>query len=612
MGSKFEFDETRKAIGINQLSEAERKAMLEKFKAAGGKVLQEREIRPSLNREENKAKTISKDRGSSLKLPSERERERRRELLEKKEREKEREENQLKPYKGPLSRFFIRMRCMLAGLTSFSGDAVKPRFMNFLSLDLRQALVEFNLTGNDLFFQNPQIGRKIIQALDKKNPLLMEVLEAAHRLYHAPTYSALTEFYQSHPGAATPLNSIANPLRSLFRSLYLVYPFQETLKKAFQYAFEVYLAETKNDQKEKWEAKRKKVIQDVKVVFEQAYPKLFQLICRLDETDYPPFSPLLEKALGITAADKLGKRRRGDNSHLGVGTSETEVTHAQENLLSDELQLSGDADTLENPSQEQNKTEKKEAPKPKNPILETKEYQYGFSLMKMLHPMLLRQKHDPKGKFKNLPNNDKVFLAYLYFLEFDQEYSFVLTTNKIKLNVDYSGGVKTDYKKILTDIYNESRTIIRTFEKYYEAVENLEKLKKNKLSSNYIEQSKLETKQQGHVDIEGRNTRGLIRTYMENVYKNLGKLIADMKGSKLIVANSDEIITFDKEFEGTKRLNGKSVQNCILEAYCYALALKERLEGGDLYGGIIHLDEKEMVELFGEAYATSAKEQNVL
>ena len=605
MGSKFEFDETRKAIGAHELSEQERKAMLEKFRSAGGKVLNEKEVRPPTAPQYSGSKTGlsagggGRDRGAPAKLPSEMERERRRAMADKAEREREAQEKLLRQFKGPGARFFIKLRCLMAGVAGFGSAAIKPKFINYLSLDVRQALVEFNLTGNDLFFQNPAIGRKIIHNLDAKNPLLMEVLEAAHHLYHAPSFNSILEFSQAHPGAATPLEPIAKPLKDLFRALYLIYPFQETLKKAFSIAFDTYLAEQANADRSQLEAKRRKVIEDVKVVFQGAFPKLFLLICRLDETDYPPFSPMLEKALGIKPEDKLGKRRKGETSALMVASS-SEAQAAQENPENSE----------QTKAAEETQETKKEKKEERNPILSTKEYQYGYSLMKLMNPANLREKYDPRGRFAKLPDNDKVLLAYLYFMEFDHEYSFVLTTNKIKLNVDYTGGTKTDYKKMLADLYNDSRGVIRAFEKYNEAVENLNKLKVNKLSSNYIEQSKLEAKSEGHVDIEARNTRGLIRTYMENIYKNLGRLIADMKGAKTIVANANEIIRFDSEFEGNKRLNGKPVQHCILEAYCFALALKERLESGDLYGGIIHLDDNEMVELFGPAYAPKAASEN--
>ena len=39
-----------------------------------------------------------------------------------------------------------------------------------------------------------------------------------------------------------------------------------------------------------------------------------------------------------------------------------------------------------------------------------------------------------------------------------------------------------------------------------------------------------------------------------------------------------------------------------MEAYCYSLALKERLESGELYGGSILLNDEEMVSSFGSTF----------
>ena len=49
--AEFEFDDTRKAIGAEDLDDSERKAMLNKFKDAGGEVLSERELRRQQNTE---------------------------------------------------------------------------------------------------------------------------------------------------------------------------------------------------------------------------------------------------------------------------------------------------------------------------------------------------------------------------------------------------------------------------------------------------------------------------------------------------------------------------------------------------------------------------------
>ena len=264
--------------------------------------------------------------------------------------------------------------------------------------------------------------------------------------------------------------------------------------------------------------------------------------------DYPPMSPLLEKALSVTQNDKLGQRRKGDESTLESNAPDAPAENAEEA-----------------------KPEEKKEEEKKGGIYDTKEYQYGMSLMKSQLPPTLVEHHDKsKRMLEKVPLNDRILLSYLYFLEFDQEYSFVLTTNKIHINVDYSGGVKSDYKKQMADLYNESRAIIKAYEKYEEMIQEYVHQKERK-STNYIEKSKLDDKAKGRADMEGRNTRGLIRTFMDNVAKSMGFLIGDMKGAKQIVGNMDEAVKLFDGNEKDKRLNGKPVKQCIMDAYCYAV-----------------------------------------
>jgi hypothetical protein len=73
-------------------------------------------------------------------------------------------------------------------------------------------------------------------------------------------------------------------------------------------------------------------------------------------------------------------------------------------------------------------------------------------------------------------------------------------------------------------------------------------------------------------------------TFMDNVAKSMAFLIADMKNAKQVVGNMEEPdeIRF-ADFEKTKRLNGKPIKQCIMDAYCFAVAFKERLANGDLF-----------------------------
>ncbi|HMV36154.1 MAG TPA: hypothetical protein PKM44_12025 [Turneriella sp.] len=600
--SKYEFDQTRAAIGANELDNAERREMLERFKSAGGQVLREKSVAEKQEEARRAAEARSAGAGGvaarpagggggaipETKLPSELRREQAREEADRAQRARAEYEKALKKLKGPGARFMVKLRCFLAGITPFAGNVIKPGFVQFLNLELKQALIEFNLIGNDLFLQRPSIGKKIMHNLDGKNPLLMETLEYAHHMYNSEYFNTFATAAQN--GAAVPVESAAAAIKSIYRTLYILYPFQETFRKAMGYALDVFTPEAQaaklsQESLQGMILKQKRFHANTKIAFQTAFPKLFHLVCLADGTDYPPFSPLLEKAIQVAQNDKLGQRKKGDGSTLESQAADQPVEGAQP---------------------EEKAEEKKEEEK-KGGIYDTKEYQYGFSLMKMRNPQQLVERYDKsKRMLEKVPINDRILLSYLYFMEFDYEYSFVLTTNKISINVDYSGGVKSDYKKQMADLYNESRAIIKAYEKYEEMLQEYRAAKDRK-SSNYIEKSKLEEKAKGRADMEGRNTRGLIRAFMDNVAKSMAYLIADMKGAKQIVANMDEAVKFDAEFEKGKRLNGKPVKQCIMDAYCFAVAFKERLANGDLFP-LTPMTDEEMQSSFGQSFGVKAAE----
>ncbi|MES0488878.1 MAG: hypothetical protein ABUK01_02735 [Leptospirales bacterium] len=588
MSPKYEFDETRDAIGADKLQDNERKAMLDKFQQGGGQVMSERELKQQKaerNRDKNRSEGDAKRRkaGGSKGGSSRGGKGGGYGAVDKKPVAPE------KAYQGNFTNFILKFRSMVAGLTAFGGETAKPAFFSFLGLEVKQALVEFNLLGNDLFLQDREIGKKMARSLDNKSPILMEVLERMHSVFDSKEFNKLIEFNQSNPKAMIPFGVIDESIKLLYKRLYYLYPYQETLKKAFLYAVEMYKKEsTDSNEKSLLDQKKKRFMRDVKTVFVDAFPKLFLLICRMDKTEYPPFSVLLEKAINVDQEQKLGKRSTGESSALASG-------------------ISGFDEEGENSETDEETEEKEEEEVKENPILQTKEYQYGMKLMNSRALKDVQTVHDPKSHFSFLNFNDKAYLAYLFFMEFDTEMSFVLTTNKIQLNVDYSGGTKVDYKETLNDIYDESRNIIQNFEKYAETREEATRLEKQQGgNANYVEQSQRKEKAKTRMDMEGRNTRGTIQSYMDRVTRTLAILIADMKGEKKIVDNMDEALNFDSELEGSKRLNGQAVKQCILEAYCFSLALSYRLSEGDLFGGILEMTDEEMVSSFGKTYASGS------
>ncbi|HRP69467.1 MAG TPA: hypothetical protein PLY93_08045 [Turneriella sp.] len=592
--AEYEFDKTRSAIGADDLDGSERKEMLERFKSVGGQVLKEKSLaeKQADARRAKEAKMGSASPRSvgggalqETKLPSELRREKEREESEKIQRARQEYEKALKKISGPGARFMIRLRCFLSGVSPFSGKAIKPSFVHFLNLEIKQALIEFNLIGNDLFVQRPSIGKKIMHNLDAKNPLLMEALEYAHHIYNSEYFAPFISAAQTNSQVS--LEAGAASIKSIYRALYLLYPFQETFRKAMGYALDIFIPEAQaaklsQESLQGMAVKQKRFQANVKLVFQTAFPKLFNLVCLVDGTDYPPYSPLLEKALQVTQNDKLGQRQKGEGAlaeSMNTENAATEQAGATE--------------------EEQEKTKE---PENKSEHADKAEYRYGMSLM-LLPPALVAKHDKTKRMLEKVSLNDRILISYLYFLEFDQEYSFVLTTNKIHINVDYSGGVKSDHKKQMADLYNDSRAIIKAYEKYEEMVQEY-KAQIARKSSNYIEKSKLDDKAKGRADMEARNTRGLIRNFMDNVTKKMALLIQDMRGAKQIVGNMDEPIKFDGA-EKDKRLNGQPVKKCITDAYSFAFVFKERLANGDLFP-LTPMTEEEMIASFGISFGDVA------
>ena len=231
--------------------------------------------------------------------------------------------------------------------------------------------------------------------------------------------------------------------------------------------------------------------------------------------------------------------------------------------------------------------------------------------MKKRTPDHLRKKFYDTKYLDALADFDKVFLAYKYYQEFDYEYSFVMTTKQIHFEIIYSYGVKTDYTKILADLYAESRGIEKSFEKYCILLKDLEVFQENSVD-NYIERSKKKSMFDSKIEAQGNTTRSTISQFLGKVVSNLVFLITDMKEKKekSVIGNMNQPVYFQGNIEGEKKLNGKTVVECITEAYCYALALKHRVEKGDFHEGM-QMNENEIKESFGEEYYQSYTQQEL-
>lgn len=570
-----EFDKTKKAIGITKMDESDRKQMFSKFVEAGGQVLKEKpdpepddpkKQRPapkirqgnvSRNETERNLPTDKKDSSGSSVDP-------------------------LEQYEKEISGFFpklaIKFKCWLAKVTPFGTSEVNTDFLHDLATTGKEALMECHYMGVELL-TNQNFSPKISQNLDQTSPILVELIALCQKLYNGPEINRICDPIIQNPDSRVPLESIREPLHSLFKRMYILYPHQETLKKAISQGYDQ-LQKLENKPAMIYNSKKKKIFTAIDTLFEKFFERLYLLVIRLAEKNIPCFSRYMEGYIHIIPSDRPGSRQAG--SVIPDAALDSKVGQEQK---AEETQ----EDTKEAEAPEETKVEEK-------PAL-SKEQTYGLRLMQISDLIQFRKKFDSKGEFALIPDSDKAYLSYLFFREFDLEYSLVMTTKKISIKPVVINGNKVDYRLKMLDIYEETRTIADHFKEYLEVMRELQKHKENP-GSNYIEASKKLSQIENKRTTASRSLRNAIKDMIQKTRDVLLDLIKDMKTKKEIVGNMDEPLLLEA-MEAKKKLNRKAVKQAIMDSYCYTVALFDRIESGDFYGGLSDLTPEQMKESFG-------------
>ena len=71
---------------------------------------------------------------------------------------------------------------------------------------------------------------------------------------------------------------------------------------------------------------------------------------------------------------------------------------------------------------------------------------------------------------------------------------------------------------------------------------------------------------------------------MKKISNTLSEVIADYKDSKRLLQNSDEMLHFDKNIDGTKKLDGKKVIEAVVETFLFTSSFSYLLTSGELSG----------------------------
>jgi len=556
-----EIDKTKHNIRINEIDDGQRKDLFNKFKDAGGKVISEKEKRKNLIIDRDKQKKHQQHldihyNNKRVSSPN-------RVIVSKKN-------VSTLSSKSPslFEKFRIRMRLRILGITGFNTVFLKKSFFYKFNYYYKPSLIETQMLFLALFKKDPNKGNRIIRSLDKISPIYYELIEKSGNLYEPYLIDHILEGYMNFSDVPQPVSELRESFIELFRMLYILKPYENSIYNSFEKSIDMSIAY--NEGKKDKNIRKKDLKNSLFIIFNKLYPRLHTLFCYYQGVLFDESDKAIDDILSITQFEKPGTRSKTDeNRSLQIEDAEDENSTESSKEISDVVILS-DA---------------------------VKE---GLKLMYRLDNKTLRIMYDKKGNFELLNDTDKILLSYMLFLEFEKEYSFILTTNKIKYNVDFSTNVKIDYRIKMQEIFNQLNKCQEAFKAYYETYLEYNKIYNQKpmSSDQYIAYSKRLDEIAKKKNQTGSVTRLLIKSFMDNLASELSILIDDFNGKQRFISNPQDVLEFSFEIEGEKKLKNKKIYEAVEIVYNYASALSYRIDsGGDLSGNLEFEENEKQMEV---------------
>lgn len=566
-------DKTKDNIQIQNLEEKERKEIFDKLVKGGGKVVDDRQKRRSLAIDREKQRQF-KDHLDSHKAKIA-------------PRNKTQAANSsTKGIKGYgysgenfsdfFSRFKIRLKLRLMRVAKSGGYFFHKKFLERFYNQYKPALIELQVFYLEAFKKNLTAASRIIDRLDSIKPLYFELIEMTGNLYSKITVDQIVDHHLNFPGVPKKVSELREPLLEIYRKLYVLKPYENSILNAFETAGQFYrkIYDNKNNTAA---SLTKKIDSDLFVLFHKLYPRLHLLFCHFNGCLYEETDPEIEKILSISANEKPGNRVLGKNRDFPQQGEEQDADYEVENI---EI-AAVDSDTSVE----------------FDPLAE------GYKYMAEIDISEQKKLFDKKRLFEDMDDNDKIFYTFMYFAAFDREYSALLTTGKVKYRIDFGDRSKTDFKQRLLSLYDEMRGLYESFKDYTESTANYYKLKNERPigSSGYIDYTKKLDLFHGKRVDAGKMARMKVKAFMERVADSTAELMADISSESGHIDNPGEILQFSS-VEGNEKINGRNIYDAFNTVYLYSAALAHRLgPAGDLSGGIeFEPDKKPVQKIFSK------------
>jgi len=546
-------DKTKANININNLNDSEKKELYKKFVDAGGEAVNEKK-RSKLVIDRDKQKEYQRNLDNH-----------RRKVAKPVQRQTARiaKPRPAAVKAGPsyFDIFRIRLKLKFLKIATFDRFYFNRKFFDQFSASYKPSFMELQILYLNLFKKDPAEGKGIIKRLDSARALYFELIEMIGGIFDKMAFDQITANYQNFPEAPEKVSDLKGPLIDLFRKLYVLKPYENMILTAFERSLEIHRKISQTGGSFPYSSTRKNLKKWLFVIFHRLYPRLHWLFCHYQNMVYDTYDQEIEKALNIQESDKPGSRM--------IRKTGNQVTPGQ---VSDVENL---------PDQkEDEKPAEKETP-------EQKAVKQGLKFMYNVDFREMKRDLDKMGMFRAAGDSDKVFMTYLLFNEFDREYAFVLSTTRIKFNIETGSRGENSMKLRLVSLYDEMKKPVDKLREYADCLTDYEKIRAQRPERNdryilFVKKLEMLEKKKNQI---GKEARSGVYNFMKNVADIMKRLSDDMESGQVHIANPQDIIEFEFEIEGNKKLHGKKIYEAVFNVYCFAMAFLSRLEpGGDLSG----------------------------
>lgn len=549
-------DDTRNKIGANSMDNSMKKELFKKFTDHGGKIIDDTEARRQQQRYDKKkqAEYLKKMDSSRGRKHQNLHPELNSAALTKGKKDKDGTGARISILVGRMKLF---MRSVFQNVTDFSGNYFSASFFTLLQKDAQNRLLDLKLLLTPLVHASPELKTKLQGTLSRLSSIYYELLLRMEQIYDERTFRELLARFVQSRDAKIPPKSIGEPLRDLYKKIWILRNFHQGCTIALTRSLEI---QGEVDEKEKVAIRRNisHARKNLSFLFSILLPKLHLAFCNILKRNYSMDAAPIKELLELTEKDDIG-------------------------FITDSLAREiMDAKKEQKKHMEDTKEKIKEEEKSIKVTRLQDSIQQGLALMRRLPISKERVFKGQDSPLKLLPQDNKNYLTQLLFREMEREYIFLLTSNQIKYSVEYHEGVKVDVKQQMGDLSIEFDHIHALFEEFNKTliekngIENSTHsiTRKNQLMHNItIKYSKLAR--------QSRNRLGKLSGDIERVTRTV---IKDHNNNGQLLQNPEDTITSDLNIGEQKKLEDKSVLTCLLSLLQFTSALHYRLTEGDLSG----------------------------